>query len=335
MKGRAYELDLLRFIAAFAVVLYHRIWTDGPQWLTAATQLGYLGVHVFFMISGFVILWTAMGRTPWEFLASRISRLFPSFWVGLAITCTLFAIFREPVPMQQWVANATMFPTQFNAEDVDPVYWTLTTEWKFYAIVFALIVLKQMKRIDAWLWVWMAGCVATLFLPPNFLLKQLTLSGYASLFILGCVAYLIKQEMSLGRIGLFVCAMAVSVQHAFMAGTYVPTHNLPSAVIISVACFAFLAFALGWIKLPKWQGWYWLGAMTYPVYLVHYKPMDVLAGLWPGNSGLEKFVLIALAYALALVMVLTIERPVCRWAHQWLLRPRLYRRNETGAMTGQ
>jgi peptidoglycan/LPS O-acetylase OafA/YrhL len=308
-KVRLTELDLLRFLAALSVVLYHRIWTDPafPQWLTNVTQMGYLGVHLFFMISGFVILWTAMGRTPWQFLASRISRLYPAFLAGLAITSLLIWIIREGVSGSQLLANATMFPTLFHAEDVDPVYWTLTTEWKFYAIILGLIALKQIKHMDVWLWGWLAVSFAALFLPANFLLKQATLSGYSSLFILGCVGCLIRSKSGPARIALYAAAMTLSVWHAY---TEAPVQSVSAAIVVALAAILFLALVCQKLTLPAWKGWYWLGALTYPVYLLHYKAMDVLAQVSPWNSVTTQLVLICLAFAGAFVMVLTIERKV-------------------------
>ncbi len=52
--------------------------------------------------------------------------------------------------------NATMLPTLFKAPRIDDVYWTLELELRFYLIVFALLALKQMRRIEHWLSVWLA-----------------------------------------------------------------------------------------------------------------------------------------------------------------------------------
>jgi peptidoglycan/LPS O-acetylase OafA/YrhL len=59
--------------------------------LAPLTQFGYLGVPLFFMISGFVISASAENRTPSEFVISRITRLFPAYWFGVAFT--LIAIY--------------------------------------------------------------------------------------------------------------------------------------------------------------------------------------------------------------------------------------------------
>ena len=89
-KDRVFELDVLRFSAALAVVIYHLTYRqiDGQYLFASAdliTRFGYLGVNLFFMISGFVILWTAVGRTPAKFAISRFSRLYPIFWVSMVI----------------------------------------------------------------------------------------------------------------------------------------------------------------------------------------------------------------------------------------------------------
>ena len=90
-KVRFYELDLLRFFAAMAVVLYHYLFR-GQQGdyipvrftnLEDYAQYGYLGVNLFFMISGFVISLSAESRTARQFVISRVVRLYPAFWAGL------------------------------------------------------------------------------------------------------------------------------------------------------------------------------------------------------------------------------------------------------------
>ncbi|HEX8659294.1 MAG TPA: acyltransferase family protein, partial [Hymenobacter sp.] len=84
---RLYEIDLLRFLAALSVVIYHftffgkRNAQYNPLYfdeLGEVTRYGYLGVHLFFMISGYVVLLSAQGKTIRQFFLSRISRLYPA-----------------------------------------------------------------------------------------------------------------------------------------------------------------------------------------------------------------------------------------------------------------
>src|SRR2546427_494309 len=84
--SRVEALDLLRLVAVLAVVLYHfGFW--GPAaggmpampWLAPVAKYGFLGVPVFFIISGFVIAYSAEGRTAAGFAIARFSRIYPTF----------------------------------------------------------------------------------------------------------------------------------------------------------------------------------------------------------------------------------------------------------------
>ena len=95
---RFYEIDLLRFLAALSVVFYHytyRGFTQGnysplefPE-IGRVTRYGYLGVELFFIISGYAVLLSAQGKTVRQFFLSRITRLYPAFWVACTLTFTV------------------------------------------------------------------------------------------------------------------------------------------------------------------------------------------------------------------------------------------------------
>ncbi|RZA28395.1 MAG: DUF1624 domain-containing protein, partial [Lysobacteraceae bacterium] len=92
---RFHEIDYLRGFACLCVVAFH--WfsrgpnlglmpgVEFPQ-AEAVARYGYLGVHLFFMISGFVILMSAQGATPRSFAAARAARLYPALWVCATLT---------------------------------------------------------------------------------------------------------------------------------------------------------------------------------------------------------------------------------------------------------
>jgi peptidoglycan/LPS O-acetylase OafA/YrhL len=131
---RVIELDLFRFIAAFGVVLYHYVaWfsSDYPQGsividnIAELTQFGFLGVPLFFMISGFVILASAMHRTSTEFVASRIARLYPVYWLCVSIT-GLFILMEadidKPLELKTYLINLTMLQSFIGVGSLDGVY---------------------------------------------------------------------------------------------------------------------------------------------------------------------------------------------------------------------
>ena len=95
--GRVRELDVLRGLAAAAVVLFHYTVRYGalygyPAPPSVRVPTGFYGVEVFFCISGFVIFMTLdRTRRPMDFVVSRVSRLWPAYIVAIAVT---FAVVR-------------------------------------------------------------------------------------------------------------------------------------------------------------------------------------------------------------------------------------------------
>ena len=86
-------LDLLRLFAALSVVLFHYAFrgaaADGythvhlPELIPFA-KYGARGVSLFFVISGFVIAYSAVGRSTQDFAIARITRLYPGFLICMA-----------------------------------------------------------------------------------------------------------------------------------------------------------------------------------------------------------------------------------------------------------
>src|SRR4051794_27085225 len=126
-RRRLQELDLLRFAAAIAVLAYHATGGGTQDWARAGvahpypsiapvTHWGYLGVQLFFLISGFVILMSAWNRTPAAFAISRFGRLFPAYWFSLLLAVALFLLTRQSVVygpgqgvLRRFLPNLTMF----------------------------------------------------------------------------------------------------------------------------------------------------------------------------------------------------------------------------------
>ncbi len=92
-------LDYGRFIAALCVLashyLYNGILTGKINSIAPMPEVadivkyGYLGVDFFFIISGYVIFFSAQNKSAGDFLTSRALRLFPAFWVAVLLTSTV------------------------------------------------------------------------------------------------------------------------------------------------------------------------------------------------------------------------------------------------------
>ena len=133
-RSRLAALDGLRLVAAFAVLAYHYSGIYTPHWgaaphvefptLNELSRYGFLGVELFFMISGFVILMTAYGRTIESFTASRVARLFPAYWVAIALTFTLQQFWRDgrQPELVEALVNLTMIQEAFDIPNVQGAF---------------------------------------------------------------------------------------------------------------------------------------------------------------------------------------------------------------------
>ncbi len=98
---RLYVLDGLRLVAALMVVLFHYValyggWENNPRAvfpsLHGYARYGWLGVEVFFLISGFVICMSTWGRSLGDFVVSRVSRIYPAYWVAVLLTAAVVTV---------------------------------------------------------------------------------------------------------------------------------------------------------------------------------------------------------------------------------------------------
>ncbi len=163
--GRLSGLEALRGIAAAAVVLYHAARhvgrNLGAPLLVHATQFGHAGVDLFFVLSGFVILFVHgrdVGRPArWRHYAfRRFSRVMPVYWVALAVTMAMSAAGGHAWPPALGIAwSVALLPSW--TEPILGVAWTLQYEVVFYAI-FGVLIMDRRAGL-ALLGCWLAGIV--------------------------------------------------------------------------------------------------------------------------------------------------------------------------------
>ncbi|HET9864073.1 MAG TPA: acyltransferase [Steroidobacteraceae bacterium] len=308
-------MDLLRFVAAFSVMLYHYTShepsADGSlSWWARATQHGYLGVDVFFMISGFVILWSAYGRTGAEFVRARALRLYPEFWIAVALSALVFYFVPGgnggPMSAMQVGANLTMVPQYLGADMVDGVYWTLAVELKFYALVWLLVVARQLDRLEVILYAWLAVLAAAMFFDVGGIVRALIIYPHGAHFAAGGLFFLVfdkgwnRVRAAALVVSLALCAYASVIQ----IDGFVRADNITDAVKVTTAlvmALAFIGFAsLRAVKSARWPQWIPLvGALTYPLYLTHNIGKEVFITYAGGPLWLRSLAAIAFSLVLA------------------------------------
>lgn len=281
-------LDYLRFAAAVMVVAYH-YFVFGVQHgridvgLTPVAEVakyGYLGVDLFFLISGFVIMNSARGKGPSRFAVSRARRLLPAFWVSMLLTAVVVALFGERigigVTLKQVLVNLTMVPLLLGQQPVDGVYWTLLYEVLFYVAVFVMLALGLGRRAATLMPVWALGMAAVLVAAPG-LSEAHYLGNYYAYFAVGAILAEVRFQrrvsplQAAGLLAGVVVALHWCIQVAHeeevLRRTDLQEWIVVAVVVLWMALLAsMLVPRVAALRLPSART---VGALTYPLYLVH------------------------------------------------------------------
>jgi peptidoglycan/LPS O-acetylase OafA/YrhL len=317
-KSRRYALlDAWRGVACVAVVIYHATMQVVPviepgetwsqtlgYWLVQITGLMWVGVPMFFVISGYCIFATLersleRGEGLRQYFFRRFRRIYPPYWVALALcVAAIVAIefgwpglmtggyFTIVGPQQlnpaAWFGNVTLTeswrahlgggPTNF----LLPHVWTLCYEEQFYFVAGLMLLLAPRRLYAA------AGLVSLAVVATMVLSKKLGVSvegtfldGRWLLFAAGIlVFYAVHKAGDRVRAGICV-ALAVSAALLLASG------GVPWAIHLNnnLERFTALLFALALIVLYRrdkqlsTQRWMrpltWCGTMCYSLYLTH------------------------------------------------------------------
>lgn len=321
---RLYTIDLLRFLAAIAVVFYHYTarpsHNDFPN-LAQLTQFGYLGVPLFFMISGFVIFASAEKGSASQFVISRATRLFPAFWVGVTVTALIIYLTeRSHTPISQYLANMTMLNDYLGVKNIDGVYWTLQAELKFYFCVFLLLTLGLFSKHKLWLSGWLALTTLYTFTKQPFFFPWLINPNYSAYFISGIAFYLIyKEGGSKYNLMVLITAMALCLYHSHhQASEFITLSKRSDFWVVAGFITAFhLTFLL--IALRKWTlapaaTYTMLGGITYPLYLIHNRAGKSLLDTYSTSESysIMAFAMTVGALLLAYLIYRFIEPPLAK-----------------------
>tara|TARA_A200000159_G_C7338693_1_gene346242 strand:- start:84 stop:1073 length:990 start_codon:yes stop_codon:yes gene_type:complete len=270
-KNRLLELDAIRGVAALAVVIYHyfKRYNDiyGHEYLLVEwASLGKYGVQLFFMVSGFVIYLT-LNRVekPADFLVSRFSRLYPTFWFSAILTFSVVFIWGLPgreVSIDQAIMNVFMFHQYMGIKHIDGVYWTLTIELTFYFWMFTFFVtglLKYAEYLFA-LIILISILESRGVVEISGLVNKIFIVQYLSYFLAGICFYKILNEVEskITYVVLFLCLVS--------------TLFLFSKVVFIITSVFYLFFYLaisGKLRFLTFKPLIFLGEISYSLYLLH------------------------------------------------------------------
>ncbi len=318
-------LDALRAIAALMVCLFH--YTNGmlPKLIVPATKAafsnGALGVDIFFVISGFIIPYSLIGKGYQlagilPYLKKRILRINPPAYACILLTLAQ-AFFIDYVIQHNtqytrnitWgqVINSLLFTVPFtNYKWINGVFWTLAIEFQFYIFIGLLFNSLFSKPFIYFIGIY-ALVIAASLLPHT---SSIGFLSYSSMFALGGVA-LFWQQQRLSLVSYLGSILFFGAIAYWQLGLYAALLGVGTTVAINTLAY----------QIP---GLSFLGKLSYSLYLIHAvvgtTAEFVLVKLLPPTSDARKVLLTATCLALAIgssyIFYRLVEQPFMRLASQ-------------------
>jgi len=312
-------VDYLRGAAAMSVAWFH-ISRGGPDGiLKTSGDYGYLGVEVFFVISGFIIPWSILHAdnlsATWygKFLAKRAVRIELPYLASI-VMILLVQVVSEQFPAYggaplnvtpQLIIFHIVYLVPFvGMEWIQTVYWTLAYEFVFYLFVGAAFttVINGNKRWPLYgLFLILGACVVTKVITIHFLL-----------FCMGIMTFRARS----GRTTIAESVSAIVLLAILMgvAGGWLEACvGVGTAVLLIWASNFALPGRLGGLVQ-------WFGAISFSLYLVHVpvsvRVLNLGRRFFQGQLAETLLLFAALAASLlaAWIFFITVERPASRLA---------------------
>lgn len=323
---RSVALDLVRIFAALWVVGFHWSYLTStlPGWLYEFLREGFLGVDIFFILSGAVIIHTAVGRDWSEFARSRFLRLFPVYILASALVVGFLIFSGEALPAaEDWLAfTGLQFWT--GGDPFIVAAWTLAYEVGFYVLVAVLILASPRGLTPArirvagliFLVVWLIAS-ATDFAPLQFL----TLGIFGPMFVLGVLLGISRDTAMLrANLPVLIAAAALTFQSLLARSSgleWTDGRRLITAALIVLVTGALILWSSRHgqqSRLPERvvEVVTVLSLMTYPIYLLHNEFGLGITGLL-----INKDVAVWAAYAVGAGLVLGISWASVQFFEPW------------------
>lgn len=344
-------LNGMRGIAAITVFFSHSTllgFFADPQvddwWFTVLSRTGSAALGFFFILSGFVLTWSAPDHEPKRrFWRRRAARILPNHLVVCAVVIVLMILIRGGAPLwptlanvalvQSWIPNMTIF------NGINPPSWSLSCEILFYAAFPWL--LAGIRRLSVtWLWVTAAGIVAAMLVAPAVSTALLPAEPRYTYADAAFPQFWFVQQFPLTRMLDFV--LGIVIARLVMQGRWIRL-SLPAAALLMLAFYGVsevvpllysvvaamvvpLALLLAAGAQADVDGHRsplrgrvagWIGDTSFAFYLIHILVLYGASNISPGGFGVAAALAVMVgAYlvtlGLASLLHVAVERPMMR-----------------------
>ncbi len=217
------NLTGFRFYAAMWVFLYHffPVYTSAPK--INIFEIGFLGVDVFFVLSGFILTYVyfkkffiskVTGRDYWNFIVKRFAKIYPLHFVitliFIPLSCVGKYLFHQDsihlyfnALLQNFLMIHSWSTTQYLSWNFPS--WSISAEW--FAYLFLFVPLSFIYKFNKIFFLSFAGLVVCAFICywvsiPDFTVDRYTMNGLPRIipeFIIGVLTGLIKIKFNLSK----------------------------------------------------------------------------------------------------------------------------------------
>ena len=240
-------------------------------------KYGYLGVQLFFVVSGYLILMST-NRSAWQFAKGRVKRIYPLYWMAIILITAITylpTLSKTQPDFLQILASITMFPTAFDQGWIDGAHWFMLIEIQFYLLIFVLLKLRAGKHLPTIFPIW-AIVILIWYVFDLSRFNIWYLYGPFSFICGGAIIYSIKQSgWNLLRVVGLIAAITGGLYSRLGSLDYLSEirntqYSTTVVTVIVLIIFGLLLLTL----LPKVTnihvpGAVFLGALTYPLFLIH------------------------------------------------------------------
>jgi len=318
MNQRIEVIDGLRGIASLSVCWFHMTSRHPEGSLVRNSGLyGWLGVEIFFVISGFIIPF-ALYRGKYKlthhwgtFILKRIIRIDPPYLVAAVFAASLWYLsammpgFRGQPPnysLPQLLLHFGYLNGIFGYPWIIPAFWTLAIEFQYYLLIsLTLPVLTSEKALYRYVGLALL-CAAAFIFPSSVLVFK-----YLCLFTLGIIGFLYFVQI-ISRTEFLVLELAAAILLYLSLGGLITTVGIITILIIN------------FIPFKKVKLFSFLGAISYSLYVIHTPTGGrvINYGTRFVDNELQYFflsvfaVLVSIGFAYALYFF--VERPAQKWS---------------------
>lgn len=333
------QITFTRFIAAFAIVIFHfglKIFPFSHPLVSPIFYLAKIGVSYFFILSGFIMVIAYHQKSKInfiDFIKNRVARIFPVYLFAISLFVLHNAIFGGYLNFKDIILNVTTLQAWIPGKALSLNYpgWSLSVEFFFYALfpfLFNLVFKKYDLKVTALL-ILLFWAVSQLFF--NIMVNTSFYQGYGSKshdflyyfpflhlnqFLIGNIAgfYFINNPQKRGNFDIVILGLILVLIILLRLNLPLNYHNGLMAVVF-VPLVLFVAYNQGFItKIFQNKTLIFLGEISFGMYIlqvpIYYWSKQILKAFQLEGQSITFYFSVAFLILFSSLSYLYLEVPV-------------------------